>query len=171
MGHSIREKDPGDSTHPVETRRVSPLPVPQGATPSPPDPYEEEGELTHGDTDILDSITKALLDALQERRTRNNLPPAMIPVARIPATQLQQRLVTGNEPSESTIQATLDFISLGHDTSGSANLADKMSTVSHTLECTLDQPSNAVPAQINSRSTGRSTPTADAEITRIRSDL
>ncbi|CAM9090433.1 unnamed protein product [Ascophyllum nodosum] len=39
-----------------------------------------------------------------------------------------QCLVTGKEPSESTIQAALDLISLGHNTSDPANLAEKAST-------------------------------------------
>ena len=41
---------------------------------------------------IPDSIARAVLDPLQERRTENILPPAMIPVARtIRAIQLQQQ--------------------------------------------------------------------------------
>ena len=95
---------------------------------------------------------------IKERRTGNNLPAAMISVARIRTTQLQWYLVTGKEPSESTIQATLDLISLGQDTSDLANLADKVSTVSHMLECASNQTNRAGPAQINSSSRGR-TPT------------
>ena len=60
-------------------------------------------------------------------------------------------------------------MSPGQDTSGLANLADKVFTVSHTLECTSNQPSTAVPAQINSSSRGR-TPTADAEISSVQAD-
>ena len=77
--------------------------------------------------------------------------------------------MAGKEPAESTVQATLDLISLGQDKSGLANLADKVSTMSHTLGCTSKQPSTAVPSKINSRSRGR-TPTADVEITSVQAD-
>ena len=104
----------------------------------PPNPDEEEGELTPNDADIPDSIARALLGALQERRAGNNFPPATISVARIRAAQLQRCLVTGREPAKRRIQATLDLISLGQDTTGLANLVDKVSTVSHTLRVYLE---------------------------------
>ena len=50
----------------------------------------------------------------------------------------------------------------GKEPSGLINLADKVSTVSHTLEGTSNQPSTAVPAQINSSRRGL-IPTAEAE--------
>ena len=46
--------------------------------------------------------------------------------------------------------------------SGLIKLADKVSTVSHTLEGTSNQPSTAVPAQINGSRRGL-TPTAEAK--------
>ena len=58
----------------------------------------------------------------------------------------------------------MDLISLGQELSGSTNLADRVFTVSHTIECTSNQPSTAVPAQINSSRRGL-TPTTDAETT------
>ena len=149
-GRSIRGRKPEDPTYPVETTRAVPLPGCQDVKSSPPNPEEEEGEVIPSDADIPHSIAKALLNALQRKRTGNNLPPTMISIARVRASQLQKCLVTGREPSEGTIQATLDLISLGQKPSGLTNLADKVSTVSHTLERTSNQPSTAVPAQINS---------------------
>ena len=90
--------------------------------------------MTPGDADIPGSIVKALLDGLQEKRTGNNLPPATIPLARIRVTQLKQYLLTGREPSDNTVRATLELISLEQDTAGPANLADKVPAVSHTPE-------------------------------------
>ena len=98
-GTSTQGKSLECSTDPVDTSKASSLPEQQGVTPSLPDPREEEGEVTPGDADIPGSIARALLDALQERWTGNNLPPAVIPVARIRATQLRQCLLTGKEPS------------------------------------------------------------------------
>ena len=93
----------------------------------------------------------------------------MISVAPVKVSQLEQCLVPGREPSEGTIQATLDLISLGQEPSVLTHLADKVSIVSHTFKCTSNQPSTAVPAQINSSRGGR-TPTDDAEITRVQTD-
>ena len=59
----------------------------KGETPALSTP-EEEKDVTPGDADIPDSIAKALLDALQEKRTGNNLPPTVIPIARICAAHL-----------------------------------------------------------------------------------
>ena len=106
--------------------------------------------MTPSDADTPDSIARALLDALQEKQTGNDLPPTMISIARVRASRLQQCLATGRESTEGTFQATLDLISLGQEPSGLTNVADKVSTVSHTLECTSNQPSTTVPAQINS---------------------
>ena len=116
--------------------------------------------MTPSDVDIPNSIARALLDALQEKRSGNQLPATMISLARVGAYQLQQCLPTGREPSE----ATLDLISLGQKPSGLINLADnKVSSVSHTLESTSNQPSTAVPTKINSSRRGL-TPMAEAEI-------
>ena len=165
----IRGRKPRDLIHPVETTRAS-LDEQQDVMSSPPNFDEEEGEVTPSDADVHDSIAKALSDALQEKRAGNNFPPTMISVARIRATQRCQYLVTsGREPSNGTIQATLDLISLGQEPSGLTKVADKVFTVSHTLEYTSNQPSTAVPVQINSSSRGR-TPTADAEITSVQAD-
>ena len=123
---SLRGRDYGGTTHPVETTRASPLPGLQGLIPYSPNPDEEEGEMMLSDADILNSIiARALLDALQERWTGDNLPPAMTPMAHIRATQLQQCFMAGKEPSNSTIQVTLDLISLRHNKSSLANLAKK----------------------------------------------
>ena len=57
-----------------------------------PNSNEGEGEVIPSDADIPGSIATTLFDALQERRTGKNLPPAMILVARIRATQLHPML-------------------------------------------------------------------------------
>ena len=112
----IRGRKPEDPTYPVETTRASPLPGHQGVLPN---PEKEEGEVTSNDGDVPDSIaSRALLDALQKKRTGNELPSTMIAIARVRASQLQQCLVTGREPSEGTIQATPDLISRGQEPSG-----------------------------------------------------
>ena len=73
----------------------------------------EEGEVGSGDADIPDSVARALLDALQEKRMGNQLPAAMAPLARIRASQLQKCISDGTEPQETIIQAALDLIALG----------------------------------------------------------
>ena len=159
-GKAIQGRTPGDPTRPVG---ASPLSGQQAAITSSPNTEKEEGEVTPSDdADIPDSIARALLDALQEKQTGNQLPATRILLARVRASQLQQ--ATGKEPSEGTIQATLDLISLGQEPSRSISLADKVSTLSHTLEYTSNQPSTAVPPQMNSSRRGL-TPTADAETT------
>ena len=45
---------------------------------SPPRPVKEEGDVTLNDADIPDSIARALFDALQENRTRTQLPAMRI---------------------------------------------------------------------------------------------
>ena len=57
------EKTQGDPTHPAEEPS---FPGKQQVTTSPPNPDEEDGEVTPCDADIPDSIARALLDALQE---------------------------------------------------------------------------------------------------------
>ena len=81
----------------------------------PPNPEKEGGEVTPSDADTPDSIVRALLNALQEKRNGNDLLPTMISIARVIASQPQQCLVTGRKPSEGTIQATLDLISRGQE--------------------------------------------------------
>ena len=132
-GRSVRGRKPGDSTYLVETTRASHLPRNQDVMPSTPNPEkEEEGGMISSDADIPDSIARAVLGALQEKRTGNNLLSTIISIARVRASQLQQCLLTGREPSKGTIQATLDLISLAQEPSGRTNLADKVSTVSYT---------------------------------------
>ena len=103
-----------------------------------PNPNEDEGQVTPVDVDIPISITITLFDALQERRTGNNFPPTVMPVARIRATLLRQRLFAGKWPSDSTIQANLDLISLVRDTSGLAPIADRVPTGGNIFECTTN---------------------------------
>ena len=73
-GQLIRERNPGDTTHPVEAIRASSLPRLQGAIPLPHNRDKEKGELTPSDADTPDSIARALLDVLQERWSGNKLP-------------------------------------------------------------------------------------------------
>ena len=152
---SIQGRKSGDPAHPVEA--PSP-PGHQHLTTSPPRLEQEKGEVTPSDIDIPDSIARALLDTLQEKWSGNQLPATMISLARIGASQLQQCLAMGRETSE----ATLDIISLGQEPPNLINLADKVSSVSHTLESTSNQPSTAVPTKINSSRRGL-TPMAEAE--------
>ena len=109
--------------------------------------------------DIPNSIARALLDALHEKRPGNQLPAAMVSLARVWASQLQQCLVTGRESTKVVIQSTLDIIAVDQGPAEPSTLANKVSMVSRTLDV---QPSTAVPAQDNSRSLN---PTARAEIT------
>ena len=81
-GTSTREKI-WRPAHPVE---ASSLPDHQQVTISPPSPEQEEGEVTPSDADIPDSIARALLDALQEKRTGSQLPGTLISVARVGAS-------------------------------------------------------------------------------------
>ena len=85
-----------------------------------------------GDADIPDSVARALLDALQEKRQGNQLPAAMAPLARIRASQLHQCISNGTEPQETVIQAALDLIAMGQGPSDPAALSDKVSMVSQT---------------------------------------
>ena len=145
-----------DPAHPVGAPS---LPGLQHVTTSTPSPDKEDGEVTLSDVDIPDSIARALLDALQAKRTGNQLPATMAPLARVRASQLQQCLVTDREPTEAIIQATLDMIAVGQGPADPSTLANKVSMVSHMLDV---QPSTAVLVQDSSRSLH---PTARAEIT------
>ena len=129
----LEDKDPVPSSDPLETRGASSYPLEKGETPSLPNPGEVAGRMVPGGADINDSIAKVLLDALQIKRTGNNLPPAAIPLARIRAAQLKQCLLTGRDPSDNTVQSILVLISLEQETPGPANLADNVPTTSHTL--------------------------------------
>ena len=155
IGKAIQGRKYGDPAHPVGS---PPLPDHQHVTIPPPSPDKEEGQVTPSYADIPDSIDRTLLDALQEKRTGNQLPATMTSLARVRSSQFRRYLATGKETAETTIQATLDLVSLGQGLSGSTTLADKVSTVSHTLDV---QPSTAVPAQIDSSKRGL-TPTAVA---------
>ena len=103
--------------------------------------------MTLGDADTPDSIARALFDALQDKRAGNKLPLLTIPLARIRATQLQHCLSIAKEHSDCMSQVTLGLIAREHEALGPANLADKVPTVRHTLECTTSETSTTVPAQ------------------------
>ena len=105
----------------------------------------EEGEVGSGDADIPDSVARALLDALQEKRHGNQFPAAMAPLARIRASQLHQCISNGTEPQETVIQAALDLIAMGQGPSDPAALSDKVSMVSQTPDV---QTNATLPAQI-----------------------
>ena len=79
-GTSKQGRKTGEPTCPVESPL---LPDDQHVTTSPPSPDKEEGDVTPNDADIPDSIARALLDALQEKRTGNQLPAMRISVARV----------------------------------------------------------------------------------------
>ena len=98
----------------------------------------EEGEVESGDTDILDSVASALLEALQEKRQGHQLPAAMAPLARVRASQLQQCVANGTEPQEAVIQAALDLIAMGQGPSDPAALADKVAIVSQMPEVQMN---------------------------------
>ena len=74
------EKTPGEPAHPVEEPSSPGL---EEARTSPPSLDEEEGEVTTGDAGIHDSIARALLDALQDKRRGDQLPAAMVSLARV----------------------------------------------------------------------------------------
>ena len=90
---------------------------------------------------------------------RNQLPAAMVSLARVRASQLQQCLATGREPTQAVIQATLDMIAVGQGPANSLALANTVFVVSQTPDVQLN---TTVPAQERSRSL---TPTARAEVT------
>ena len=119
----------------------------------------EEEEVGSGVADIPDSVARALLDALQEKRIGNQLPAAMAPLARIRASQLQKCIADGTEPQETIIQATLDLIALGKGPSDPAALSDKVSMVSQMPDV---QTNATLPAQDSSSTINT---TACAEVT------
>ena len=139
-GTSIQGRKSGDPAYPLQ---APPLPDYPHVTTSLPGPDKEEGEVIPSDADIPDSIARALLDALQENRTGNQLPAMMISLTRVGGPQLQQCLVIGRN----------------HQIYQPRRQGP---TVSHTLEGISNQPSTAVPAQISSSRRGL-TPTAEAE--------
>ena len=112
-----------------------------------------------GVADIPDSVARALLDALQEKRIGNQLPAAMAPLARIRASQLQKCIADGTEPQETIIQAALDLIALGKGPSDPAALSDKVSMVSQMPDV---QTNATLPAQDSSSTINT---TACAEVT------
>ena len=118
------EKTPGDPTYPVEKPSSPGL---EEVRTSPPSLDEEEGEVTTGGADIHDSIARALLDALQDKRMGDQLPAAMVPLARVRVSQLQQHCIAkGSEPTEAVVQ-TLDLITVGQGPADPLALADKVS--------------------------------------------
>ena len=119
----------------------------------------EEGEVGSGDADIPDSVARALLDALQEKRMGNQLPAAMAPLARIRASQLQKCISDGTEPQETVIQAALDLIATDKGPSDPAALADKVLMVSQMPDV---QTNATLPAQGSSSTINT---TACAEVT------
>ena len=121
-----REKK-GDPICPVEAIR---LPDDQHVTTSLPGPDKEEGDVTPNDTNIPDSIARALLNALQEKRTGNQRPAMRISDARVGIVW----------PWEGTIRFDKPHC--------------QNSTVSHTLEGISNQPSTVVPAKKNSSKSG-----------------
>ena len=112
-----------------------------------------------GVADIPDSVARALLDALQEKRIGNQLPAAMAPLARIRASQLQKCIADGTKPQETIIQAALDLIALGKGPSDPAALSDKVSMVSQMPDV---QTNATLPAQDSSSTINT---TACAEVT------
>ena len=128
----------------------------------PPNPSNldvEEVEVESGDADIPDSVARALLDALQEKRQGHQLPAAMAPLAWVRASQLQQCVANGTEPQEAVIKAALDLITMGQGPSDPVALADKVSMVSQMPEVQM----NATLPAPDSRSSINTT--AHAEVT------
>ena len=89
----------------------------------------------------------------------NHLPAAMGSPTRVRASQLQQCLAKGGEPTEAVIQATLDLIAVGQGPADPLALANAVSMVSQTPDVQLNA---TVPAQDSSSSCN---PTARAEVT------
>ena len=120
-----------------------------------PNPAVEEGEVTSGEADIPDIDARALLDALQDKRQGQQLPAAMVPLARVRASQLHQCVAKGTD----LVQATLDLITMGQGPSDPLALADKVSMVSQMPEVQMNA---TLPAQDRSSSINT---TARAEVT------
>ena len=134
---------------PVETAAPL-LPDDQQVTTSLHRPIKGECDVTLNDADISDSIARALLDAIQEKRTGNQLPATMMALARVGGAQLQPWLATG-----------------GNHQVRSSSLP-KIHCEPYVRGYLKNQPSTAVPAQINS-SRSCLTPTAEAE-TNVQAD-
>ena len=111
---------------------------------APPNLAVEGGEVTSGDADIPDSVARALLDALQDKRQGQQLPAAMVPLARVRASQSHQCMAKGTDPTEAVVQATLDLIAMGQGPSAPLTLADKVSMVSQMPEIQMNA---TLPAQ------------------------
>ena len=110
--------------------------------------------MTPCDADIPDSIARALLDALQDKRRGHQLPAAMSSLARIRASRLQHCIATGSEPTEAVVQATLDLIAVGQGPADPLALAGKVSMVSQTPDVQLNA---TLPAQASSSTINTST--------------
>ena len=92
--HTLRQSSGGTAEEPSLSENAS------ATTTAPPNPYEEEGEVTSCDADIPDSVARALLEALQDKRKGHQLPAAMVPPARVRASQLHNCIAKGTEPTE-----------------------------------------------------------------------
>ena len=126
--------------------------------------------MTSCDADIPDSIARALLDALQDKRRRHQLPAAMVPLARVRASQLHQCIAKGTEPTEAVVQATLGLIVVGQGPPDPLALTGKALMVSQTPDAQLNA---VVPAQDSSSSintTARAEVTADSLYTVLAYD-
>ena len=160
-----KARAPGDPTQQVEEPS---LPAnTSAATTAPPNPDEEEGEVTSCDADIPDSVARALLDALQDKRKGHQRPAAMVPLARVRASQLHNCIAKGTEPTKAVVQTTLDLIAMGQGPPDSLALADKVSMVSQTPDVQVNA---TLPAQDSSSSintTARAEVTADPLYTTI----
>ena len=152
------ERAPGDPTQQV--KELS-LPGKQSVTTSSPDPDEEEGEVTSCDADISDSIARALLDPLQDKRRGHQLPAAMVPLARVRALQLHQCIAKGTEHTEAVVQATLDLIAVGQGPADPLALAGKVSMVSQTPDVQLNAVVLAQDSSSSIDTTARAEVTAD----------
>ena len=110
---ALADKGPASSNNPLEISRASTHSAEKVVNLSLPNPGEVAGEMMPGEAGIPDSITKAMLDALQVKRTVFVFLRAQsIPLGRIRAAQLKQSLLVGREPSDNIIHATLDHIYL-----------------------------------------------------------
>ena len=104
--------------------------------------------MTTCDADIPDSIARALLDVLQDKRKGSQLPAAMVPLAHARPSQLQHCIAKGSEPTEAVVQTTLDLIAVSQGPADPLALADKVSMVSQTPDVQLNA---TVPAQNSTR--------------------
>ena len=150
----------GEPTPHVEDRSPpEQLSVTSTRRPDPSNLDVEEGEVEPGDTDIPDSVARALPKAPQEKRQGHQLPAAMAPLAWVRASQLQQCVANGTEPQEAVIQAALDLIAMGQGPSDPVALADEVSIISQMPEVQMNA---SLPAPDSSSSINT---TAHAEVT------